>query len=47
MCKNIANAVLEGKAGEEVTPAQEEEKENLKEIEVTETAEPVIFTPDE
>jgi len=47
MCKSIANAVLEGKAGEAVTPAQEEEKEGLKEIEVTETAEPVIFTPDE
>ena len=47
ICNSIANAVIEGRTGEAVTPAPREGEENLEELEVKETAEPVIFTPDE
>ena len=43
MCSKIADAVIEGKAGLAEVPA---EGEGLKEPEMTETEEPLIFTPD-
>lgn len=43
----IADAVIEGKTGEALAPTEEAEEEGLKELEVAETTEPVIFTPDE
>jgi small subunit ribosomal protein S2 len=46
ICSSIADAVIEGKTGEAAAPT-EEAKEGLEEFEVPETAEPVIFTPDE
>ena len=46
ICGKIADAVIEGKAGEAVVPI-EEEVEGLAEPEVTETTEPIIFTPDD
>ena len=46
ICGKIADAVIEGKTGEAVVPI-EEEVEGLAEPEVTETTEPIIFTPDD
>ena len=43
ICGKIAEAVIEGKAGEAVIPTEEEEK-GLEELEAQET-EPIIFTP--
>jgi len=53
----IADAVIEGRGGEEVIPAEEEPKETkeevlpaeeeLKEVETPEITEPIIFTPEE
>jgi len=43
----ITDAVIEGQTGEALAPTEEAEEEGLEELEVTETAEPVIFTPDE
>jgi len=45
ICSRIADSVIEGKTGEAVTPAGEEER--LEEPEPTEIVEPLIFTPDE
>jgi len=47
MCSSIADAVIEGKIGEALGPTEEAGEEGLEKLEVTETAEPVIFTPDE
>ena len=47
ICSKIAEAVLEGKAGETEAPAEEVEEEGLEEPETTETAEPLIFIPEE
>ena len=44
ICSKIADAVIEGKTGEAVIPTEEE---GLKEFEVTEMAEPLIFTPED
>ena len=43
ICSKIADAVIEGKTSEAVAPIEEEQEEP----EVTEAAEPVIFTPEE
>jgi len=45
ICNSIAGAVIEGRTGEAVTPTPEEGGEDLEKLGVTETAEPVIFTP--
>ena len=45
-CNKIADAVIEGRIGFAVTPTEEDE-EKLEEIEITEAAEPLIFTPEE
>jgi len=50
ICSKIADAVIEGKTGEAVIPTEEgeEDKEKgLEELELAETIEPIIFTPDE
>ncbi len=47
VCSKIADAVIEGKTGEAAIPVAEGEVEELEEIEVAETEEPLIFTPDE
>jgi len=44
ICSSIADAVIEGRTGEVVAPTEEG---GLEELQVTETAEPIIFTPDE
>jgi len=43
ICSSIADAVLEGKTGVAPTPSTE----GLEKIELTESVEPVIFTPDD
>ena len=47
ICTKIADSVIEGKTGEVVIPAEEGIAEGLEEPELEETAEPIIFTPDE
>jgi len=57
ICSKIADAVIEGKGGEEIVPAEEELKEvgeemapaeeELKEVEAPEITEPIVFTPEE
>ncbi len=47
ICSKIADSVIEGKAGEALTPTEELEKEGLEEPEAAEIAEPLIFTPEE
>ncbi|MBA7661122.1 hypothetical protein ES703_69134 [subsurface metagenome] len=47
MCSKIADAVIEGKTGEALITAEEGEEEGVEELGVAETAEPIIFTPDE
>ena len=47
ICSKIAEAVLEGKAGETEVPTGEVEEEGLEEPEMMETAEPLIFIPEE
>jgi small subunit ribosomal protein S2 len=47
ICSKIADAVIEGKTGLAEVPAEEGEGEGLAEPEVTETAEPLIFIPEE
>jgi len=47
ICSKIADAVIEGKTEVALIPTEEGEEKDLAELEGTETAEPVIFTPDE
>jgi len=47
MCNKVADAILEGKTGEEMAAAEKEKTENLEEVEGEGTSEPLIFTPDE
>jgi len=47
ICSKIADAIIEGKTGEASTPTEPGKQEELEEPKATETAEPVIFTPDE
>ena len=47
ICSSIADAVVEGKAGEEAAPAPEGEEEEKEKAEAAATTEPVVSTPDE
>jgi len=47
ICSKIADAVIEGKTGFAVTPAEEGEEERVEEIEIIEAAEPLIFIPED
>jgi len=47
ICNKIADAVIEGKTGVTVTPTEEGEEEGMGEVEITETTEPLIFTPED
>jgi small subunit ribosomal protein S2 len=47
MCSKIADAVIEGKTGEAVAPAEVGEEKALEKSETVEIAEPIIFTPDD
>jgi len=46
ICNSIADSVIEGRTGEALGLVQEGGEEGLEELEVTEAAEPVVFTPD-
>ena len=47
ICNKIADAVIEGKTGEAFLSTEEGKEEGLEELGVTETAEPIVYTPDE
>ncbi|MFC1990290.1 30S ribosomal protein S2, partial [Chloroflexota bacterium] len=47
ICGKIAEAVIEGKAGQELPVTEEIEGENTEEAETMEAVEPLIFTPDD
>jgi len=47
MCSKIADAVIEAKASEAVIPAEEEPEEDAEELEIAETTEPLISTPND
>ncbi len=47
VCSKIAEAIIEGKAGEVMVPSGEEEGMALEELEIIAGEEPVIFTPDD
>ena len=47
LCSKVADAIIEGKIGEVVAPAEEGEEIGLEKLEVAETTEPIIFTPEE
>ena len=47
ICSKIADAVIEGRLGEAVTPTEAIKEEGMEVAEVTETAEPLILTPDD
>jgi len=47
ICSKIADAIIEGKTGEEVIPTEEGREEGLEELEAIETGEPLIFTPED
>jgi len=47
MCSKIADAVIEAKASEAVVLAEEEPEEGVEELEIAETTEPLIFTPND
>ncbi len=47
VCSKIADSVIEGKTGEAVISVEEGKAEGLEELDVVETDEPLIFTPDE
>ncbi|MFC1990939.1 30S ribosomal protein S2 [Chloroflexota bacterium] len=47
ICSKIADAVIDGKSGMAMAPAEEGEEGSLAEAEATEVTEPFIFTPDE
>ena len=47
ICGKIADSVIEGKAGEAMIPTGEGEEVGLEELEVIESEEPLVFTPDD
>jgi len=47
ICSKIADSVIEGKTGEVVISTEEVQEETMEELEATEIAEPLIFTPEE
>jgi len=47
ICNKIADAVIEGNTGVPVTPTEEGEEEGMGEVEIIETTEPLIFTPED
>jgi len=47
MCSKIADSIIEGKTGEVMIPIEEDQEKGLEGLEVTEIAEPIIFTPDD
>jgi small subunit ribosomal protein S2 len=47
MCGKIADSVIEAKISEAVIPTEEEQEGGTEELEATETAEPLIFTPND
>ena len=47
ICDKIANAVIEGRTVEMVSPTEEGQEKDPGELEVTETTEPIVFTPDD
>jgi small subunit ribosomal protein S2 len=47
ICSKIADAIIEGTAGQAPIAAVEGQPESSKEVEATETTEPVVFTPDD
>ena len=47
ICNKIADAVIEGRTGQEAIITEEGHEEGWVEPEVTETTEPIVFTPDD
>jgi len=47
ICSKIADSIIEGKAGEAVISTEAVPEEGLEELEIIETTEPLIFTPDD
>jgi len=47
ICSKIADAVIEGRTGQVLGPAEETTAEGLEELEIIESAEPLIFSPDD
>ncbi|MFC2017071.1 30S ribosomal protein S2, partial [Chloroflexota bacterium] len=47
ICSKIADAVIEGRTVEVLTPTEEGQEEGSVELDVTETTEPIVFTPDD
>ncbi len=47
ICGKIADAVIEGKTGDALTPTAEGQEEVVEELQIEESTEPVIFTPDD
>ena len=47
VCSKIADAIIEAKASEAAVPTEEQQEESVEKLEVTETAEPLVFTPND
>ena len=47
ICSKMADSVIEGKTGEAAIPTEEKPGEEIEKVETKETAEPIIFTPDD
>jgi len=47
ICNKIADSIIEGKTGEAIISTEAGQEEGLEELEITETTEPLIFTPDD
>lgn len=47
VCSKIADAIIEAKASEAAAPTEEQQEENVEKLEVTETTEPLVFTPND
>ncbi len=47
VCSKIADAIIEAKASEAAAPTEEQQEESGEKLEVTETTEPLVFTPND
>ncbi len=47
ICSKIADSIIEGKAGEGIISTEAGQEEGLEKLGITETTEPLIFTPDD
>jgi small subunit ribosomal protein S2 len=47
VCSKIADAIIEAKASEAAAPTEEQQEESVEKLELTETTEPLVFTPND